>query len=184
MVSTFLHALPSGTSSGLTKLDPHYAYLRVVSQGRTVLLAQGNWEDHHRVSVWYSGTGEVVRLNDGRLVGATGLFTEWRDVRLPPLPSWSVLASSSASYHWLRERDVMPGYHYGIQDHLTLQRVGVPAHSDLTGVVAQTLVWFKETDDRLPPAWYAWDSRTQQVIYGRVCLDPSLCFSWQRWPVS
>ena len=33
------------------------------------------------VEVWYSGSGEVVRMRHGRVVGTTGLSTDWRAVR-------------------------------------------------------------------------------------------------------
>lgn len=186
--STFRHVIPLAEPvKPPFHPDPRFEYLRLVTGGRTLYLARGNWEDHHRVSVWYSASGEVLRFRDGRLVGATGLFIEWRAVRLPTLPSWDELANQSIPYTWQRERDVMPGYRYGVVDHLTLQRVAPPTRSDLTGIPATSLIWFKETDGGaipLPPAWYAWDPRSKEVLYGLVCLDATLCFSWQHWPVT
>jgi len=167
--------------------------LRVSVDGRTALLVLGYLEPHAQgpIEVWYSARREVIKLQNGRLVGALGLTTEWRRVALPALPDWAALLAATQPLHWTRRRDVMPGYRYGIVDSLTLRRSAPPSGSRLVGIDPASLSWFEESDatrageDALPPARYALDLRAtgEPVVYGEACLAPDLCFAWQRWPV-
>ena len=104
------------------KLNPDFRYLRVTIAGRTALLVLGYEEKDPRgpIEVWYSSGREVLRLQNGRLAGISGLPVEWRAVRLPDLPPWSSLAAAGKPFPWVRVRDVMPGYRYGVRDALTL----------------------------------------------------------------
>ena len=188
------------------RLNPNFRYLRVTIGGRVVLLALGNVDSHPQglIEVWYSAEREVLRLQNGRLVGAVGLTTEWRDVLLSELPSWSVAARADGGVRWTRVRDVMPGYRFGVKDELLLRAIDVPQRSALQGVDPQRLIWFEErgevgavagllgvfggsvgADAALPPARYAVDFQggRESVVYGEQCLAAELCFAWQRWPV-
>ena len=188
------------------KLNPNFRYLRVTIGGRVVLLALGNVDTDPQgsIEVWYSAEREVLRLQKGRLVGAVGLTTEWRNVSIPELPSWSAVAASDRVFRWTRTRDVMPGYRFGVKDELSLRVVKVPQRSELHGVEPQRLTWFEERDESesgawtseifsgsvganaaLPPARYAvaFDGGRETVVYGEQCLAARLCFAWQRWPV-
>jgi len=188
------------------RLNPNFRYLRVTIGGRVVLLARGNVDSHPQgpIEVWYSAEREVLRLQNGRLVGAVGLTTEWRHVSLPELPSWSATARTEQDIRWTRTRDVMPGYRFGVKDALALRVVPGPKRSALQGLYSQRLTWFEErveseqvarlsaffgisraTDLRLPPARYAVDLQVgrETVVYGEQCLAAELCFTWQRWPV-
>ena len=188
------------------RLNPNFRYLRVTIGGRVVLLALGNVDSHPQgpIEVWYSAEREVLRLQHGRLVGAVGLTTEWRDVLLPELPSWSAIARDDKVFRWTRTRDVMPGYRYGVKDALALRVVPESRRGALEVLDPQRVTWFEEkvesapvawladvfggrvvTDAALPPARYAVDFRDGQetVVYGEQCLAPELCFTWQRWPV-
>lgn len=187
-------------------LNPGFRYIRITIGSHVVLLALGNVDSHPQgpIEVWYSAEREVLRLQNGRLVGAVGLTTEWRDVFLPELPSWSVAARADQAFPWTRTRDVMPGYRFGVKDALSLRVVPVPARSALQGLDEQRLTWFEErmesepvarlaaifgngraADLQLPPARYAVDLQggRETVVYGEQCLVPELCFTWQRWPV-
>ena len=187
------------------RLNPNFRYLRVTIGGRVALLALGNVDSHPQgpIEVWYSAEREVLRLQHGRLVGAVGLTTEWRDVLLPELPSWSAVVRDDKAFRWTRTRDVMPGYRFGVKDALSLRVVPEPKRSALQGLDPQRLTWFEErvesepvarlstvfgnsraTDLQLPPARYAVDIRNggETVVYGEQCLAPDLCFTWQRWP--
>jgi hypothetical protein len=177
------------------KLNPDYRYLRVVIDGRVALLVLGYVDPHPAgpIEVWYSAESEIVRLQNGRIVGAVGLTTEWRSVQIPELPSWSLLVSSGAVTKWVRVRDVMPGYRFGLRDEMALQVVDPPSKTALRILDPQELTWFEErlektgeTDDEhfLPPARYgvATTSGLETVVYGEQCLARQLCFSWQRWP--
>ncbi len=175
------------------KLDPNFRYLRVTIGGRVVLLALGYLDPHPQgtIEVWYSAEREVVRLQNGRLVGATGLTTEWRNVLVPDLPDWSKLANVAAPLSWVRTRDLMPGYSYGVRDTLSLGVVPPPQKSALQGIDSTTLTWFEErlSGDTLPkmalpPARYAVQitGGGAVVVYGEQCLSSQMCFTWQRWP--
>jgi hypothetical protein len=206
ILQTLPYAIGRDSKLANARLNQDFRYLRVSVKGRVVLLALGNVDGHPQgpIEVWYSAEREVLRLQNGRLVGAVGLTTEWRDVFLPELPSWSALARGDQAFRWTRTRDVMPGYRYGVKDALSLRVVPEPKRSALQGLDSQRLTWFEElvesgpvaglsrifvgsavADAELPPARYAVDLRDGQesVVYGEQCLAPELCFAWQRWPV-
>lgn len=188
------------------KLNPNFHYLRVTTGGRVALLALGELDRDERgqIEVWYSAEREVLRLQNGRLVGAVGLTTEWRNVALPELPSWSAAARNAHGFRWTRARDVMPGYRFGVKDVLALRVIATPQRSALRGLDPDGLAWFEErvvpetvarrsaifgdrigVDDTLPPARFAVDvsGARDTVVYGEQCLAADLCFTWQRWPV-
>ena len=188
-LQTFQRGWTGGPSADDVAIQPRYRYLRVTLEGRVALLILGFIDAHPLgpIEVWYSGEREALRLQHGRLIGASGLPTEWREVRLPDMPPWSSLARAGKPFPWVRVRDVMPGYRYGVRDALTLSVVPAPPSSALRGMDPQRLVWFEERADPgaagiepLPPARYALEGET--VVYGEQCITPIKCFSWQRWP--
>ncbi len=176
-----------------TKLNPDYRYLRVTVGGRTALLVLGYLDRDARgpIEVWYSAEREVLKLQHGRVVGAIGMTTEWRNVGLPELPAWSALAREPAPMRWVRTRDAMPGYRYGLREALALAVVQAPGKSALRELDPKQLTWFEERvdspplgDKGLPPARYAvrLAGDGEMVVYGEQCLAPEVCFTWQRWP--
>jgi hypothetical protein len=199
-------AFRSSTDVEKTALNPNFQYLRLTIDGRMALLALGDVDSNSRgqVEVWYSAQREVLRFQDGRLVGAVGLTTEWRSVDSADVPSWSSLKESQQPRMWTRIRDVMPRYRFGIRDRLVVLSGQPPIASALSGIDPASLTWFEERmepgdgaqqirlmdlgnpDDALPPARYAVDYSgvNPVVIYGEQCLKPTFCFTWQRWPVS
>lgn len=204
ILQTLPYAYGRNPSVDNARLNPNFRYLRLTIGGRVVLLALGNVDNDPKgpIEVWYSAEREVLRLQNGRLVGAVGLTTEWRNVSLPELPSWSAAARADRGFRWTRTRDVMPGYRYGVKDELLLHVVKAPQRSALKGWEPQRLTWFEErdesgagaglsgffgkgTDTPLPTARYAVDIRDgrETVVYGEQCLAADLCFTWQRWPV-
>lgn len=208
--NAILQTLPYayGRNAGVdnARLNPNFRYLRVTIDGRVVLLALGEVDKHPQgpIEVWYSAERELLRLQNGRLAGAVGLTTEWRDVSIPELPSWAALArSENQSLQWIRTRDLMPGYRFGVKDVLALRVVTAPEKTALKDLDPRFLTWFEErveaepvvsapgffantsaVDLPLPPARYAVDLRDgrETVVYGEQCLAVRLCFSWQRWP--
>jgi hypothetical protein len=205
ILQTLPYAYGRNPSVDNARLNPNFRYLRVTIGGRVALLALGNVDSHPQgpIEVWYSAEREVLRLQNGRLVGAVGLTTEWREVSLSELPSWSVAARADQALRWTRTRDVMPGYRFGVKDALALRVVAEPKPSALQGLDPQRLTWFEErvesapmwglsavfgdsssADIPLPLARYAVDLQggRETVVYGEQCLAPDLCFTWQRWP--
>ena len=170
-------------------LNPAFSYLRVTGGGQTALLVLGYLDPSPAgtVEVWYSGDRQVVRLQGGRVVGATGLPVEWSGVRLPALPTWGELIGRQAPLEWARQRDVSPGYRHGLTDRLALRPMPTARGSALVGRDPASLRWFEErsADGALPPARYAVDPMAPAgaaVVYGEQCLDATFCLTWQRWP--
>lgn len=166
-------------------LNPGFRYLRVRVDKRTAYFALGYIDPHPDGSteVWYSGEREVLRLRHGRVVGAVGMATEWLGVRLNAAPA---LSADLAPTVYSRERDVGPGYRYGIREQIQSRRIQAPARTALLGQAADSLVWVEESikwGSDLPPSRYALrqDAGKWQVVYSETCLAPDLCFSWQRW---
>lgn len=185
--AVFFAPQPSGAG-----LDPRVSYLRVTGRQRVAFFALGYVDLHPQgaIEVWYSAERETLRLQNGRVVGMSGAATEWRQVRLPVLPSWSELRDRNSTFGWTRVRDVMPGYRFNLRDELQLQPIAVPARSALVGVDPASLYWFEETmasgagvADPLPPARYAVQTVQGEavVVYGEQCLSVDFCLTWQPW---
>ncbi|KKB64730.1 hypothetical protein WM40_04965 [Robbsia andropogonis] len=176
----------SQASVARTPLTKGYAYLLVTVQGKSFLMARGAQESAPggTVDVWYSGAGEVLRLQNGRVLAASGTPVEWTDVRLSAQPDWQSIGADATLQ---RRRDESPGYHFGLMDQLTVTPIAAPHRSGFYGVPDPSLHWFRETssgENALPASRYAvrFDGQTSEVVYGEQCLSRSLCFSWQRWP--
>lgn len=179
------------------KLDPNFEYLRVTRGSQVGLMWRGAVEPSPEgpVEVYYSGSGEVLRLRAGRLVGVWGVATEWRQVT-DFAPAWALVVKAREPVAFARVRDVMPGYRSGVRDELALRRVTAPERTTLRGVDPNALAWFEETmqarsafrlpgtvSEILPPALYAVDVAGEHpvVVYSEQCLAPDFCFTWQRW---
>jgi hypothetical protein len=168
-----------------SNLNPNFSYLRVQVGNRVVLMVLG-YVDKDRdgaVEVWYSALGEVIRLRDGRLVGATmNMGTNWLSVSFKQLPRWEQIGAQTV---FERDRDTSPGYQYGIKEKMHIQPIPEPKDSQLQLIQPSSLAWFEEKSegpDALPAARYA-VSKTAipQVVYAEQCLSNDFCFSWQRW---
>jgi len=174
-------------------LNPAYRYLRVELAGAAPALLVLGYLDPHpdgAVEVWYSASKEVIKVQQGRIVGTAGLPVNWANVRFDaPLPTWEQVRVASQTT--LRVRDQMPGYRYNLQNRLTLQaHVGLPAielPATLPRLVAQQYQWYRESavdgnGDELPVSWYGVDLRQGTVMFSMQCLGPDLCLRMQRWP--
>jgi hypothetical protein len=189
-VQSVRELLPKGGAVESAKLDPRFEYLRITRGKHVGLLYRGSVESSARgtINVYY-GAGEVVRLQDGRIVGALGLTTEWRRVEVEA-PSWSAIGGGSG-VRIVRTRDVMPGYVSGLREELAVRRIPPVEDSALRGVDPRSLAWFEERAVEapltlaaaLPPARYAVDlfRGNGTVLYAEQCLAHDLCFTWQRW---
>jgi hypothetical protein len=202
MSRTVLDTIQTNRQIENATLDPNIRYLRVTVDGRLAFIGLGSEDPHPQglIEVWFSAQREVLRFQNGRVVGASGITTEWSSVSLPALPSWASLARSEAPLRWVRVRDVMPGYHFGVRDEILVQAIPAPTKTQLQNVDAQSLRWFEERqlnsgrsatanviqfrrENALPPARYAVDLSQGEgvVIYGEQCLAANFCFTWQRW---
>ncbi len=189
LLQAFGAARESARRADQQPLNPEFAYLRATGGGLTVLMARGSVDPSSTgpVEVWYTGGLEVIRLEQGRLVAATGLPVEWSGVVLPPLPEWREILTRTEPLRWERRRDVAPGYRYGLVDRLVLVPVAAGRPGALVGDDPARLLWFEERseDNTLPPARYALDTDGPygpRVVYAEQCLDSRFCLTWQQWP--
>ncbi|HUP93454.1 MAG TPA: hypothetical protein VM164_01010 [Burkholderiales bacterium] len=170
-------------------------YLRVVLGRHVALMGLLALEPHvnGQVEVWIGAGGEVLRLQKGRVIGASGFPTEWRQVVLPAFPAWAAVAQATQSYEWARVRDVMPGYRSAVRDQLVLRSIAVPNRSAIRGYNPETLSWFeerahpgREASPDLQTARYAVenDAGIETVVYAEQCLSRDVCFTWQHWYVA
>ena len=178
------------TEAGAAQLNPSLSYLRLQTGGREIFMALGYVDQtpDGPVEVWYSGEADVLRLRDGRVIGATmKRGVNWLAVSFSSLPSWDAVVGES----WFdRVRDESPGYRYGIAEKLRIRPIAAPADSQLKNIPPASLSWFEESvqgDTGLPSARYAVKSDSaapHRVIYAEQCLSSEYCFSWQVWPSS
>ena len=187
---TLFDAIPGlGRNTDDIPLNPNLRYLRVTVRSRVVLMVLGYVEPHPEgeIDTWYSSEGEVIRLQNGRIVGTGGLETDWRAVRTFSLPAWKDMAGRQ-DVTYRRERDEMPGYRFGIAERVSLSPVRVPANARLVGFPVSGLRWYEESvigqSDGLPSARFALQASEGEprVIYGEQCLSQNLCLAWQAWP--
>ena len=180
----------------LHKPNPLYRYLRIEAVGQPAALLVLGYVDAHPqgdIEVWYSTRREVIKTQDGRIVGTRGLLPDWRSVQYPtPPPAWASVPPEGVAY--TRLRDEMPGYHAAISDQLLAKPwAGLPAlvlPATLPVGLASSYRWFSETPTSssaqpLPPSWFAWGLRGGQptVVYSEQCLSVSYCLKLQPWPV-
>jgi hypothetical protein len=192
--STLL-AQTMGTQSPLpSRLDPRLQYLRVEVAGHPPgLLVLGYIDPHPQgeIEVWYSAAHEVIKIQNGRVVGTAGLATDWAAVHFPSTPpAWSRVGPSGATYQ--RMRDEMPGYKFSLTDQLSLTPwAGLPAialPASMAPDLARSYRWFREeplVTSAMAASWYAWGEHrgVATVVYSEQCLSPTLCLKLQRWPV-
>lgn len=173
------------------KLNPNYRYLHVTMMGgQPALLVLGYVDAHPQgdIEVWYSAQGEVLRLQNGRLVGAAGLPVEWRRVAYPKMPpAWQSVPPEGARFSSVR--DEQPGYRLGLIEQVLLTSLPKPP-LELPGQAFAAAAWFQEnyTDasgPTRPAAWFALGTYGDQktIVYSRQCLSARVCLTLQRWPL-
>ena len=186
---TLWESIGTGKGVDAVKLSPNLRYLRVTVRGRVVLMVLGyvDASPGGALETWCSSEGEVLRLQNGRVVATAGLETDWRAVRPIALPGWKdMLGRSSVTYQ--RERDEMPGFRFGISETVSLYAVRTPTNARLMGLPAQSLRWFEEAVQGQPgglsSARYALriEGSEPRVVYAEQCLSPTFCLAWQIWP--
>lgn len=189
---TIIEAIQSRQPIDRVVLDPKLRYLRVSSDGKDALFVLGYLEPHSCgiLATWYSGTGEVLQLCDGRIWSTAGLGVDWRSVKyLVAPPSWTEL-SKQRSGHFIRELDLSPGYKFSIRQSVSLREVASQRNARLVGISPDDLEWFEETlsNDRvsLPLARYGVKSAdgSTRVLFGEQCLSENRCMAWQEWPIN
>jgi hypothetical protein len=171
--------------------NPNLRYLRVTVKNQSIFMVLGYTEKNSvgDIEVWYSSTGEVIRLQNGRIIGTIGLETDWLNVIHISLPSWNSLANNPKALYQ-RQRDQMPGYRFGIVESVSIYPTPPPTNSKIVNTLANQFRWYEEvtlnTDIKLPSARYAVQNRdgVLRIAYGEQCLTENFCLSSQLWPVT
>ena len=169
-----------------------FQYLKVTVHGRPAFLVLGYVEPHDATEVWYSSKGEVIKLQAGRLTGALGLETEWRQVSFIGAPEWPELVQSRQQRLWQyqRVRDVMPGYVSSLTDRLTLTQLSYSQVQKRLGPLVRHLAgktelrWLEEAGaSNLPSAFYAVDTSaiSPKVVLTYQCVSLQLCMALEPW---
>ena len=187
---TLAQAFDSGQNIDQQPLNPQLDYLRVSLNGRLALMVLGYREQTllGPVETWYSSQGEVLKLHHGRLVSTVGLALDWRDVRYQNLPTWHEASTNSQQQVFVRVRDQMPQYRFGITEKIAIYPIAAPKDAKLAGVSATQLSWLEEkvvsSPHGLASARFGLHTHAgvTQVIYGEQCLTESMCIAWQKWP--
>lgn len=173
------------------KLNPSYQYLHVtLGNSKPALLVLGYVDAHPQgnIEVWYSGLGEVLRLQNGRLVGASGLPVEWRRVTYSETPpDWNSVSAAGVQY--ARIRDEYPGYKLGLMDQVFSTHMKKPPDDFLSDAPAD-VSWYQERysdagGTSIPAAWFALGNYGGQktIVYSRQCLSVNVCLTLKRWPL-
>lgn len=137
------------------------------------------------LETWYSSSGQVLQLLDGKLHSTEGFSTNWTRVYRSGFPkNWTIALSGNSITFTLRH-DQMPDYRYNIKSHVSLTETPAHQHSNLYGVAPSAFRWLEETAGSTPSARYALtlERDSYAVFYGEQCLKLDYCISWQRWPV-
>lgn len=187
---TLAQAFDSGQNIDQHPLNPQLDYLRVSLNGRVALMVLGYREQTQQgpVETWYSSQGEVLKLQNGRMVSTVGLALDWRDVRYQNLPTWFEALTNSQQQVFVRVRDQMPSYRFGITEQIAIFPIAAPKDAKLAGVSATQLRWLEEkvvsSPHGLASARFGLHTHAgvTQVIYGEQCLTESMCIAWQKWP--
>ena len=188
---TLSEALGPGKQIDSIKLNPNFGYLRVTVSGRSLLMVLGYKDPDAEgpIHTWYSSEGEVIQIQNGRILSTFGLETDWRNVRNQNLPSWTNLLDST-SVKFTRQFDEMPGFRFGIVQSMHLYKIPAPKNAQLIGLSPSELIWFEEkvmdSSLGLPSARYGLRVRdgVAAVVYADQCLSKDFCFTWQTWPAT
>ena len=183
--------LKPNAAANSARLDPALRYLRVQVAGRTVLMVLGYLDPAPQgtIEVWYSADGEVMRLQDGRMVSSTGLPVDWHDVTATPhLPPADQLQGLLPFTYQLRF-DLQPGNHFGRTQRRVLELAAAPTDTDLANLQPAQLTWLRDrpaeqATTTTSSAWLAYARQGAQWSwqFTRQCLRSDFCLSWQRWP--
>lgn len=186
---TLADAFGKGAGAEQLALQANFSYLKVTAHGRDALMVLGYVDSHPMgaVETWFSSQGEVLRLQNGRILSTAGLELNWQAVRYKGLPDWRTIVAKS-KLAFTRERDEMPGYRFDLVDRVELYAVPAPKNAHLVGVDPTTLLWFEERVQSalgsLPTARYGLrlEAGEPRVVYGEQCFTDRFCMAWQTWP--
>ena len=175
--------------------DPRYRYLRVQRNDAPPAMLVLGYVDAHPlgpIEVWYSATGEVLKLQDGRIVATHGLGADWPSVWFAVAPTaWPEVGAQGAVFE--RVRDALPSYNFGVREAVSTRPWQQTPGLQWPGPVGQSVngpyLWYQEIargpDGTVLVSWFGWGTHqgVQGIAYSEQCLTPRLCLRIQRWPL-
>lgn len=179
------------------ELSPATWYLKVQVPGTPpALLVFGYLEQHTTppTEVWFSGSGQFIKLRAGRVVATHGLNINWQDVAATPdWPQWNQVPTNGIGF--TRLRSTVQDYDAGIREFVHLAPIDAPPNevSTLIPGASDTKAaqwrWYSESvlsspRVKLPPAIFA-TAKVQDytvVAYSQQCLSDTFCLHIMRWP--
>lgn len=175
------HFLQSSIFSPETTYSPGFEYLEVEWQGRKSAMAlgyrsiRGTLTDEH----WYTSQGEMLKLQNGRIVQVLGMTREVRRLSTNT-PAWTDLTSRKLPVVWSQTKDVMPGYRFGLQEFLITQQVE-PTTNELS-LSRSATHWIAEeikSKDAIGKTWIyeqKFALAKNEVVYSEQCVAQDMCF--------
>jgi hypothetical protein len=177
-------------------MNPAYRYLLVQNARSNALMVLGysdlDLKTSKPVEVWYSGSKEVIKFQDGRVIATAGLANDWLAVRYEVAPDWAQLLGTKAQTitTYTRSIDLKNSYQFNQTQKVTLTRIAQPTGHALQGIARPDAVWFQEKAEpsQLPASIYAvvpnWhQTGHSKVIYTWHCFSRDDCFGFQEWTV-
>lgn len=170
----FSSALNSNTATYL----PGFEYIEVEFDGKKTALALGyrtfNGQDVEEY--WYSGTGEMIALRNGRISQVMGMTNEVRQTSRE-IPSWSQLQANHLPLTWMRVRDLQPRYRYGVIEYVTSEvRQNKRSEDEQT----QTWVYERVSSKAADGSEWRYQDRFRLnnglVVSSEQCIAPQMCF--------
>lgn len=196
LANTLTTTRPDPTQSA--SLNTASWYLKVQApDSPPALLAFGYLEPQTTppTEVWFSGSGQYIKLRAGRIVATFGLSgTNWQNTHVNPAwPEWSAVSQGGSTL--TRTRSTLPAYHFGIQEQLRIDAIDKPTQAlaslmpGATDDKAHNWRWFRESvvsrdGNPLPPSLFAtaYIQGTVVVAFSRQCLSEDFCLQLMRWP--
>lgn len=174
--------LQSSVSSPEKNYMPGFEYLEVEWHGRKSAMAlgyrsiSGTQTDEH----WYTNQGEMLKLQNGRIVQVLGMTREVRRLS-SNTPSWTNLTSRKMPVVWSQTKDVMPGYRFGLQEFVITQQVE-PTSTEQSLSKAATH-WIAEEIKSKDASGKTWVYKQKfalvnnEVVYSEQCVAKDMCFN-------
>ena len=139
---------------------------------------------------WFTPDGEMLHTRDGRIHAMLGLPSEWRNNQSTP-PRWQDTLARTEATSWLRVRDEMPNYRYGISDKITTKALASPPKLDkialeLVPTQNPQIKWVQDSVETTNNQGQRWEFTQvfaidqNQVVYSEQCISPVFCFQIQR----
>lgn len=171
----------SSVSAQEKRYVPGFEYLEVEWQGRKSAMALGYRSlnsaqtDEH----WYTSQGEMLKLQNGRIVQVLGMTREVRRLSTNT-PPWTNLISHKLPVVWSQTKDVMPDYRFGLQEFVITQQMN-PTSAEQSLIKGATH-WIAEeikSKDATGKTWIYQQKfalANDRVIYSEQCIARDMCF--------